>query len=395
VVRGFARYLHALDPAVPVPPSDLLVYRRRRPTPHLFSDTDITRLLSAAAARPRPLSAATYYALFGLLAATGMRVGEAVGLDTGDVDLAAGVIVIRETKFNKSRRIPLRPSTVAVLRDYLQLRQRLCPAPKALCFFVSSRAGRITTHRAQAMFARLVEAAGLEPRTGTHPRVHDLRHSFAVATLLDWYRDGAEYRTMPMVWYIPPLSPVVDAVSRDGHDGEELGNLFGALEALRIPIGYLAGLFTAGDTGTVEAVLRRLAAMRSYMRDINLGRETQPHIPASVGMTEEQMYEMYRLLAIAKYEERYVIPSAYAAEGHQLEETATECALSFDGGPGMYESGPFGEASGGPVPVAVETFHALRQRQTGEGMAANAENPSRVNLLNWDGRGAPTGMFPR
>jgi len=102
-----------------------------------------------------------------------MRVGEAVGLDTGDVDLAAGVIVIRETKFNKSRRIPLQPSTVAVLRDYLQLRQRLCPAPKALCFFVSSRAGRITTRRAQAMFARLVKAAGLEPRTGSHPRVHD------------------------------------------------------------------------------------------------------------------------------------------------------------------------------------------------------------------------------
>ena len=166
VVRGFARYLHALDPAVPVPPSDLLVYRRRRPTPHLFSDTDITRLLSAAAARPRPLSAATYYALFGLLAATGMRVGEAVGLETGDVDLAAGVIVIRETKFNKSRRIPLRSSTVAVLRDYLQLRQRLCPAPKALCFFVSSRAGRITTRRAQAMFARLVKVAGLEPGPG-------------------------------------------------------------------------------------------------------------------------------------------------------------------------------------------------------------------------------------
>ena len=122
-----------------------------------------------------------------------------------------------------------------------------------------------------------------------------------VYALINTYRVALplhpEYRTMPMVWYIPPLSPVVDAVSRDGHDGEDLGNLFGALEALRIPIGYLAGLFTAGDTGTVEAVLRRLAAMRSYMRDINLGRETQPHIPASVGMTEEQMYEMYRLLA--------------------------------------------------------------------------------------------------
>ena len=166
------------------------------------------------------------------------------------------------------------------------------------------------------------------PTSGSRPRsrspVYALINTYRVALPLH-----PEYRTMPMVWYIPPLSPVVDAISRDGHDGEDLGNLFGALEALRIPIEYLAGLFTAGDTGTVEAVLRRLAAMRSYMRDINLGRETQPHIPASVGMTEEQMYEMYRLLAIAKYEERYVIPTAYAAEGHRLEETVTECALSI------------------------------------------------------------------
>ena len=163
---------------------------------------------------------------------------------------------------------------------------------------------------------------------------------------------------MPMVWYIPPLSPVVDAVSRDGHDGEELGNLFGALEALRIPMQYLAELFTAGDTGVVEGVLRRLAAMRSYMRDINLGRDTQPHIPHSVGMTEEEIYEMYRLLAIAKYEERYVIPTAFSPQARELEEMG--CSLSGDGGPGMYESGPFGAADSEPVPVAVETFHALQ-----------------------------------
>ena len=104
------------------------------------------------------------------------------------------------------------------------------------------------------------------------------------------------------------------------------------------------------------------------------------------------MYEMYRLLALAKYEERYVIPTAYSSEAHALEEAA--CSLDFDGGPGMYESGPFGETSGGPVPVAVETFHALKHRQTTEGMGANSENPSRVNLLNWDGRGVPAGIFP-
>jgi nitrate reductase beta subunit len=225
-----------------------------------------------------------------------------------------------------------------------------------------------------------IEAAQRSP-------VYKLINTYGVALPLH-----PEFRTVPMVWYVPPLSPVVDAVSRDGHDGEELGNLFGALEALRIPIEYLAGLFTAGDTGVVEGVLRRLAAMRSYMRDINLGRQTQPHIAEAVGMTEEQIYEMYRLLALAKYEERYVIPTAYGSDAGDLEEPG--CSLSFDGGPGMYASGPFGEASGGPVPVAVETFHALQQRQTGTGMAANAEHPSRVNLLNWDGRGVPAGMFP-
>jgi nitrate reductase beta subunit len=205
-----------------------------------------------------------------------------------------------------------------------------------------------------------------------------------------------EYRTMPMVWYVPPLSPVVDAVSRDGHDGEALGNLFGAIEALRIPIEYLAGLFTAGDTTVVDGVLRKLAAMRSYMRDVNLGRDTRPDIPASVGMDEESMFEMYRLLALAKYEARYVIPTAYATEGHRLEETVTECALDYEGGPGMQMvgSGPFGEASGQAVPVAVETFHALRQRQTTDAIAAGESQPSRVNLLNWDGKGAPAGLFP-
>ena len=238
----------------------------------------------------------------------------------------------------------------------------------------------IAAARAEGISDEWIEAA-------QHSPIYKLIHTYGVALPLH-----PEFRTVPMVWYIPPLSPVVDAVSRDGHDGEDVGNLFGALEALRIPLEYLAGLFTAGDTAVVEGVLRKLAAMRSYLRDINLGRDTQPHIPAAVGMTEEQMYDMYRLLAIAKYEERYVIPTAYSSDGGHGEEPG--CSLSFDGGPGMYESGPFGEASGGPVPVAVETFHALQHRQTSDGMAANAERPSRVNLLNWDGRGVPSGMFP-
>ena len=202
-----------------------------------------------------------------------------------------------------------------------------------------------------------------------------------------------EYRTMPMVWYIPPLSPVVDAVRDTGHDAEDRGNLFAAIDALRIPIEYLAELFTAGDVAPVDAVLRRLAAMRSYMRDLNLGREPDEQIATAVGMTGEQIYEMFRLLGIAKYEDRYVIPPAHAEQAHSLEELATECSLDYEGGPGMGGWGPFGESSGGVTPIAVENFHMLKDRQTADSLTAPSE-PGRVNLLNWDGKGAPSGLFP-
>jgi nitrate reductase beta subunit len=202
-----------------------------------------------------------------------------------------------------------------------------------------------------------------------------------------------EYRTMPMVWYVPPLSPIVDLLREQGHDAEDHANLFGAIDALRIPTEYLAELFTAGDTGEVDRVLRQLAAMRSYMRGITLGQEPDESIPASVGMTGGGMSQMYRLMAIAKYDERYVIPKAHEEQGRQLDELG--CALDYEEGPGMYDSGSFGEASGRPVPVAVETFHALQQRQTSVGIAPAESMRGRVNLLNWDGVGTPEGMFPK
>ncbi len=197
-----------------------------------------------------------------------------------------------------------------------------------------------------------------------------------------------EYRTMPMVWYIPPLSPVVDVVTGSGSDGEDARTLFAAIDKLRIPIGYLAELFTAGDIAPVDAALRRLAAMRSYMRGINIDDERDERIAHAVGMTGAEVEEMYRLLAIAKYEERYVIPSAHAEQAHALEEMA--CSLDFDGGPGMGGAGPFGSSSGPSVPVAVENFHILADRQT----ADRPSTPGRVNLLNWDGNGSTDGLFP-
>jgi nitrate reductase beta subunit len=210
-----------------------------------------------------------------------------------------------------------------------------------------------------------------------------------VRALIDKYKVALplhpEYRTMPMVWYIPPLSPVVDVIRDTGEDAEDRHNLFAAIDALRIPIEYLAGLFTAGDTAPVDRVLRQLAAMRSYMRDINMGRDPDGSIPAAVGMSEEDMYDMYRLLALAKYDERYVIPAAHAEQAHSLEALGTECPVG---------SGPFGEGSGSPVPIAVENMAMLRDRQTADTMAAPAGKASRVNLLNWDGKGMPSGLFP-
>ncbi|WP_166980529.1 nitrate reductase subunit beta [Paramicrobacterium fandaimingii] len=198
-----------------------------------------------------------------------------------------------------------------------------------------------------------------------------------------------EYRTMPMVWYIPPLSPVVDVVAGSGNDGEDANNLFAAIDQLRIPMEYLAGLFSAGDLGPVTESLQKLAAMRSYMRGINLDEGRDESIAEAVGMTGTEMEKMYRLLAIAKYEERYVIPQAHSEQARELDELA--CSLDYEGGPGMGGAGPLGLSSGhGPEPVAVENFHVLKDRQT----ADRPSSPGRVNLLNWDGNGRPDGMFP-
>lgn len=210
VVRGFARHLQALDPSAQVPPADLLAYRRRRPTPYLFSEAEITGLLAAAGALRSPLRAATHRTLFGLIAATGMRCGEALGLDRDDVDLDAARLTIRRTKFNKSRRLAVHPSTVVALRDHARQRDQLCPRPGQPSFFVSTVGTRLAARRVRAVFADLVQRAGLQPRLGSRrPRIHDLRHSFAVATLRDWHRDGSDVAArMPLLSaYLGHVSP--------------------------------------------------------------------------------------------------------------------------------------------------------------------------------------------
>ena len=170
-----------------------------------------------------------------------------------------------------------------------------------------------------------------------------------------------EYRTMPMVWYIPPLSPVVDALKNTGNDAENVNNLFAAIDTLRIPAQYLANLLSAGDLGVIDNVLKKLAAMRSYMRDFNLGGDFNQSIPVSVGMTGEQMYEMYKLLAIAKYQDRYVIPAAHQETATRLEEAMSSgCSVDFDEIPG----GPDSDRK--PIPVAIETFNLTKKRAASE-----------------------------
>jgi len=197
VVRGFARHLRCSDPATEVPPADALIGERRRPTARLFTDDEIAALVTAASALQPALRAATYQTLFGLLAVSGLRVGEAIRLDRGDVDIEAGIVTIDDTKFRKHRRLPLHPTTVAALTDYVEIRERVCPFPKSPAFFVSTRGTRLQDVCVHKAFNRIVATAGLDQQPqDARPRVHGFRHSFAVATLAGWYREGADAVTM-------------------------------------------------------------------------------------------------------------------------------------------------------------------------------------------------------
>jgi integrase len=193
VVRAFARHLHAIDPAHEVPPTGLVPARSHRAVPYLYSDADITALMTAARQLRSPLRAVTFETVIGLLAVSGLRIGEALRLDRDDVDLDDGVLRIRNTKFNKSREVPMHPSSVAALSAYAGRRDDLCPRPRDPSFFVSNAGTRVLYCNFHLGWLDLVRQAGLEPRSAARrPRPHDLRHSFAVRTLLGWYRDGVD-----------------------------------------------------------------------------------------------------------------------------------------------------------------------------------------------------------
>jgi integrase/recombinase XerD len=211
VVRGFARHLSAFDPATEVPSADLLHWQACRATPYIYADGDIAVLMASARSLTPELRGATYETLIGLLKVTGARISELIGLDRDDVDLNDGVLVIRYTKFNKHREIPLHASTVMALKTYAQVRDRLCPRPTSASFFVSTVDKRLVYVTVQQTFAHLTRASGLKPRSQRcRPRLHDVRHSFACATLVGWYRAGVDVEA-----HLPLLSTYM------GHDKPE------------------------------------------------------------------------------------------------------------------------------------------------------------------------------
>jgi len=190
VARGFAWFMSEIDPTTEVPPVGLLPHRRRRRIPYLYSAAEIRALMIQARAIPTPLRAATYETLIGLLAATGMRVGEAIRLDRSDIDRTDGVLVIRESKFGKTRELPLHPSSIDALAGYARFRDKQEPRPQTPRFFVSIAGTPLLYSGVWFTFKGLLRAAGVGADSATTPRIHDVRHSFAVCTVIDWYRDG-------------------------------------------------------------------------------------------------------------------------------------------------------------------------------------------------------------
>jgi len=236
-VRGFARYLHALDPATEIPPADLLTAPGYQPAPpYLYSHADIAALLAAARRLSPPLHAATFETLLGLLAVTGMRIGEAMRLDRDDIDWDEKALIVRSSKFGRSREVVCHDSTVEALKAYSARRDQLCPRPASASFFVSARGRRLAHHSVYAAFHKLAGQAGLPQRPGGRtPNVHGLRHSFAVGTLLRWYRDGGDVQArLPLLsaylghvrpsstyWYLKSPELLALAAQRLEDGGEE------------------------------------------------------------------------------------------------------------------------------------------------------------------------------
>jgi integrase len=201
IVRGFAKYQSVMDPRTEVPSQELLPYRYLRRPPYIYSNDEVKRLIKAAQQLQSPLGlrAATYRTVFGLLVVTGMRISEPIGLNRKDVDLINGILTVNQTKFGKSRLIPIHPSTQKALQRYESLRRRIFSKPRTESFFISEQGTRLTDWTVRQTFVKLSRQIGLRGPQDSHgPRIQDFRHSFATRTLLAWYHKGVNVdRHMP------------------------------------------------------------------------------------------------------------------------------------------------------------------------------------------------------
>lgn len=208
-VRGFARHHQALDPRTEVPSLDLIPHGGRRPRPYIYTGREIATLMQATRRLSYPLQAATYATVIGLLSVTGMRFGEARALDESDIDWARALLTVNRTKFQKSRLVPVHDSTLVALRRYAAQRDRIFPRRPTPSFFVTSIGTRLTKPHFGHVFRRIVRTSGVGRVGERDPRIHDLRHTFAVNTLSDAYRSGsdAEHRMLSLSTYLGHVNP--------------------------------------------------------------------------------------------------------------------------------------------------------------------------------------------
>jgi integrase/recombinase XerD len=258
-VRGFARYLHGIDPQTEVPPLELLPARKHRPTPHIYTRAEIAALMAAARTLRPALRAATMETLIGLLACTGLRDGEAFALDRADIDRANGLLRVLDSKFGKSREVLIHDSTVAALDAYLQRRDQLRPGGDRVCVFVSSWGARLSHQSVHSSFDQVRLASGV---TGSspdrRPRLHDLRHTYSVNTLLGWYRAGEDVAAK-----LPLLSTYLGHVD----PAATYWYLSAVPELLALAAGRLEGCGDSGDAACdreVALLLREQERVRHW-----------------------------------------------------------------------------------------------------------------------------------
>ena len=209
-VRGFARHMSGIDPANQIPPLGLVSCRRVWRPPFIYSEPDTVAIMATVPRIiPTPFRAATFATVIGLLATTGMRTGEVIALGRPQVDLTDGVITVLHTKFDKSREVPLDPTTVDALTNYAQLRDQSVHRPNSATFFISSRGTPVLYEALQEKFRGVVTAAGVGTDATRPPRLHDFRHTFAVNTLVRWHKEGEDVgRLLPRLsTYLGHLSP--------------------------------------------------------------------------------------------------------------------------------------------------------------------------------------------